>query len=63
MITGLNFNMSNTCPKCGAELQRTKRKFLDKIISAFVSVGRFNCYHYGYGCNYTTLKRIDQKST
>ncbi len=55
--------MSNTCPKCGAELQRTKRKLIDKIISSFVSVGRFKCYHYGYGCDYTTIKKVDPKKT
>ena len=27
--------MSDTCPKCGSELQRTKRKPVDKIINIF----------------------------
>ncbi len=30
--------MSDTCPKCGSELQRTKRKPVDKIINIFVTI-------------------------
>ena len=50
--------MSDTCPKCGSELQRTKRKPVDKIINVFVTVARIKCYRYGYGCDYTALKKI-----
>ncbi len=50
--------MSDTCPKCGSELQRTKRKPVDKIINVFVTIARIKCYRYGYGCDYTALKKI-----
>ena len=53
--------MKTTCPKCDSYLERTRRKLLDKIINIFVPVMRFKCYRYGYGCDYSALKKVDVK--
>ena len=50
--------MKTTCPKCDSDLERTRRKLLDKIINIFVPVMRFKCYRYGYGCDYSALKKV-----
>jgi hypothetical protein len=36
------------CPRCGAQgLARVRRRFIDRILSVFISVQRFRCTHAG----------------
>ncbi len=49
-------NTDYICPKCGSELQRTKRSRLDKFLGIFTKKERYRCYSFGYNCDYTGLR-------
>jgi len=51
--------MNYTCPKCGAELMRCRRNFIDRIISLLFYSERYRCDKYGYDCDFTALKRVN----
>ena len=53
--------MNDICPKCGSELERSRRNRLDKIISLFSNSERYRCDRYNYGCDFTVLKRVNPK--